>query len=272
MAEEAGPPPFPAPPVRRRNHGRGHSYYDAIGRKVPGVTALIKQGKPNENLVSWSANATAAYAVDHWDELSEMKPSQRLARLQKARFEDRDAAANRGTAVHALAERLVHGEEVKVPDELAGHVESYVHFLDDFDVAPILVEFVVVSYRYGWAGTGDLVASLTTADDGGREVWGIDLKTSRSGIFGEVAWQLGGYFLGADVVVDSEGNEHAVPEVDRFGAVHIRADGYSLHPIEVGPQQLNELRYIQQVAAASEGANDYVGEPLRPPVRRGAAS
>lgn len=253
-------------PVRRRNHGRGHSYYDAEGRKVPGVTTLTKNGTPNDKLVGWAGNITAGYAVDHWDELAELPPSQRLKRLERARFEDRDAAANRGTAVHRLAERLVKGEQVEVPPELAGHVESYVRFLDEWDVEPIEVEFVVVSYRYGWAGTGDLIASLRhPTDPGARMVWGLDIKTSRSGIFGSVAWQLAGYFLGADVMLREDGSEHPIPAVERIGAIHVRADGYDLFPVEVGPKQLRELRYIAEVAKAVEDEPEYVGEALRPP-------
>ena len=81
-------------PIQRRNHGRGHSYLDADGRKVPGVTTIIGQGTPKDALIGWAANTTASYAVDHWDELSELKPSQRLKKLQDARYADRDAAAN----------------------------------------------------------------------------------------------------------------------------------------------------------------------------------
>jgi hypothetical protein len=256
-------------PVRRRNHGRGHSYIDADGRKIPGVTTVISNGTPKQSLIEWAGNATAAYAVDHWDELAELPPSQRLKKLQRARYEDRDAAANRGTQVHELAEQLVHGEEVTVPDELAGHVESYIRFLDDWDVEPIHTEFVVVSYRYGWAGTGDLIASLRhPTDPDARVTWGLDIKTSRSGIFGETAWQEAGYFLGSDAIIDGDGGEHPIPDCERFGAVHVRADGYSLIPLEVGPQQLTELRYIAEVAKAAEHAGDYVGAPLDPPARR----
>lgn len=260
-------------PVRRRNHGRGHSYVDARGVKVPGVTTIIGDGVPKESLVGWAANTTADYAVDHWDELAELKPSERLKRLKKARFEDRDAAANRGTQVHKLAERLVAGEEVEVPETLAGHVESYVRFLDEWDVQPILVEFVVVSYRYGWAGTGDLIASLLHHENPGqRVVWGLDLKTSRSGIFGETALQTTGYFEGSDFYIDAQGREQPIPRVDRVGAVHIRADGYDLVPLEVGPEQLRDLRYVQQVAQLVERLPEYVGAPLEPPRRREAAA
>lgn len=76
-------------------------------------------------------------------------PAARLKTLQGARYAEKDAAANRGTQVHALAEELVAGKAVQAPDEIAGHVEAYARFLDEFQVAPVDVEFSVASYRHG---------------------------------------------------------------------------------------------------------------------------
>lgn len=248
------------PPIRRKDHGRGHSYVDAHGVKVPGVTTILGDGVPKPALVNWAANVTAEYAVDNWDRLSTLTPSAKLKELTKARFADRDAAAKRGTEVHGLAERLIHGEEVDVPDELAGHVESYVDFLDRFHVEPVLVEFVVVSHAYGWAGTADLVADFPTL---GKRLL-CDIKTNRSGVFGETAWQLAGYRY-ADAYVDQDNTERPMIEVDGCAVIHVRADGFDLYPMRVGPQQLREFRYVQQVARACAHSRDYVGDAITPP-------
>ncbi len=152
--------------IRRVNHGKGHSYIDTdTGLKIPGVTTIVGDGVPKPALLKWSAETTASYAVDHWDELSTKAPSVRLKELYGARYAVKDAAANRGTQVHKLAERLVAGERVAVPDHLAGHVASYVHFLDDFDVQPILVEATVWHPEHGYCGTLDLIADLLDPDD-----------------------------------------------------------------------------------------------------------
>jgi len=254
-----------SPPIRRVNRGRGHSYVDANGAKVPGVTTILSNGVPKPALVNWAANTTAAYAIDHWDELTEMSPSVRMAKLKDARYADRDAAANRGTAVHALAEKLVLGKEVDVPDELAGHVESYVKFLDDWNVQPVLTEFVVVSHKHGYAGTGDLIADLVNPDEP-RETtrWLLDVKTSRSGVYGETALQLAGYRY-ADFYLDEAGNEVALPVVERTGVIHVRADGYDLVPVCAEPAQFRALLYVQQVAEFCAEARDLVGDALLPP-------
>lgn len=260
------------PPIKRKNHGRGHSYVDAVGRKVPGVTTIIGNGIPKPALMNWAANTTAEYAVDHWDELTDQPPSARLKALKAARYNDRDAAAHRGTRVHALAEKLVQGNEVDVPDELTGHVEAYVRFLDEWEVAPVLSEFVIVSHRYGYAGTADLIAELRHPDDPDAvETWLLDIKTSRSGVWGETALQLAAYrFADAYVTRDADGHEVElpVPTVTRTGVVHVRADGYDLVPVTAERAQHRAFLYAQQVAEFTAESRDLVGDALLPPPLR----
>jgi hypothetical protein len=55
------------------------------------------------------------------------------------------------------------------------------------------VEFSVASYRYGYAGTGDLIAWLTVPGASVPSSWLLDVKTNRSGIYGETALQLAAY-------------------------------------------------------------------------------
>ncbi|QIS00970.1 hypothetical protein F5X71_00275 [Nocardia brasiliensis] len=251
------------PSVRRKTAGRNHYYVDGNGTRMPGVTTILGNGLPKKALINWAANATADAAVNGWDELAELPVATRLDRLKRARYNDRDAAAKRGTDVHGLAEQLVKGERVTVPEELRGHVEAYVRFLDDWDVELVLVEFVVASYRYGYAGTCDLIADLTMPD--GRVVrWLLDIKTTRSGVYGETALQLAAYRY-ADVYLTADGTEEPLPVVERTGVVHVRADGYSLVPVTAGEQQLTVFRYVQQVARFDEESRGLIGDELTPP-------
>ena len=145
--------------IERHNHGRNHSY-TIDGVKVPGATTLIKTALATPALINWAGNTTAEFAVDHWAELAKVKPTDRLERLKACRWEERDAAGGKGTAIHALGERLVIGEEVEVPDELAGHVEAYVDFLNVWNPEPILVETVIANRTVGYCGTIDLLARM----------------------------------------------------------------------------------------------------------------
>jgi len=256
--------------ITRRNYGRGHSY--AIdGVKVEGVTTILGKALAKPALINWAGDTTAAYAVDYWDELAELSPSKRLTRLQKGRYEDRDAAARRGTEVHRLAEQAVAGDDVgdQVPEELRGHVESYIAFLDAFNVQPILVEAIVAHRGLSYCGTTDLVADL------GPERWLLDIKTARSGIFGETALQLCAYAR-AEVYVDGDGAEHNVADlgIARAGAVHVRADGYDLYPLAVDDDVWLAWRHLLWVTrhAGEDQQREWVGESLpAPPVRQAAS-
>ncbi len=243
----------------RKNHGRGHTYY-IDGQKVDGVTTLLSKGLPKPALVKWAASTAAAAAVDRWDELAQLDVSQRLKILTDAPNAARDSAAVRGTRVHALADRLAHGEQVNVPDELAGHVDACVKFLDDWDAETLLTETPVISRKWSYGGTLDLVARLA------GKTWLLDFKTSRSGAFGDTAFQLAAYRY-ADAWLDEDGGEHQPDHIDECGVVWLRADGYDLFPYHADEGVFRQFLYVQQVAKASEDCRDYRGDALLPPVR-----
>ncbi len=252
------------PPIRRRNVARGHVYEDANGRPVTGVTTILSKGWPKPQLPGWSARVVAETAVNQWDELAEQPISVRLKTLKDAPWADRDAAARRGTEVHSLAEQLVAGQRVTVPDELAGHVDAYVKFLNEWDPQPILVEAVIANYTIGYAGTLDLIAELA------NETWLLDVKTTRSGVYGETAYQLAAYRY-AERYVDALGNEQPMIPVDRCGVIWVRSDGYSLKPMTVGPAEFRQFRYIHENAKAAETAPTLIGDELQPPVEETAS-
>lgn len=249
-------------PIRRVDTARSHYYKDAAGARVPGVTTIRDKGLPKPALINWAGDATAEYAIDHWDELGTLPPAARLKRLQRARYEQKDAAARRGTEVHRAAEQLLAGKSVKVPEEIAGHVESYARFLDEFKVEPLHVEFSVVSYRWGYAGTGDLCAYLTLPDRG-RVLTLDDLKTSRSGIFGDTALQMAGYRYADKWIVD--GQETDPVEVDFCFGIHVRGDGYDLVPVEVTEAEHKAFLYAMKVAEFSDRAPELIGAPIIAP-------
>ena len=249
-------------PIRRKDTAKGHHYVDATGARVPGVTTILSDGLPKAALINWAANATADAAINRWEELAGMPPAARLKALQGARYEEKDRAAKRGTEVHAFAEQLAHGEAVQVPDELAGHVEAYARFLDEFSVKPLHVEFSIASYRYGYAGTGDLIADITSGGQTRRLL--MDIKTNRSGIFGETALQLAAYRY-ADVLLPADGGEVEMPPVDGCAAIHVRGDGYSLIPVTADPDQHRTFLYAQQIAQWTKHDRDLIGAAVVPP-------
>lgn len=265
--------------IIRKDNGRNHWYIDTeTGDRIPGVTTILGDGLPKKALINWAGNATADYAVDNWDELSQLPPSARLKKLQGGRYESRDAAANRGTQVHKMGERLISGEAVTVPDLLEPYVNSYVRFLDEFQLRARYVEGVVYSVSHRYVGSFDIVGDILLPDmpeydhlprdpDGFVCDALIDAKTNRSGIFGETALQLAAYRYAESLQPDPKDPESAIemPPIAWTGALWIRPDGYSLIPVTAGPEQHRAFLYAQQVGVFDKGARDLIGEAIEPP-------
>jgi hypothetical protein len=256
-------------PFKRVDTAKGHHYLDANRRRVPGVTTILSDGLPKAALINWAGNATAEYAVDNWDDLSTLAPSARLKKLQKARYEDRDKGANRGTEIHKIAEPLIRGDEVDVPEELAGHVESYVQFLDEFNPIAVLVETTVYSVKHGYCGTLDTIFDFPGGLRGfhqDRPRILVDLKTNRSGIFGETSLQLAGYRY-AETYLGPDGTEQPMIGVDGCAAIHVKADGFELRPVTAGQQQFRDFLYAQQIRRFDAESRDLIGPAIDPPSR-----
>jgi hypothetical protein len=258
-------PTKPQPATRIRNHGRGHSYL-LDGEKVPGVTSVLDAiAKPG--LIKWAAETTYGYAIDHWAELSELPVSERIKRLERARFERLGEAAERGREVHAQVVRFLAGEEIVPPAGLEGHVDAAIRFVEEWHLEELLVEAPVFSREFGYAGRLDLLARLA---DGAA--WLLDFKTHAKGPFTESALQLAGYRYADFYVVpgelddDGQAVEHPMPHVDRAGIVHVRADGYDLYPYDAGDEAFRIFGAAQEIAAFLDSPRDrWIGDALRPP-------
>jgi hypothetical protein len=265
--------------IRRRNHGRGHSYTDGeTGAKVAGVTTIMSAGLPKPALISWTGDATADYAIDHWAELDALPISERWKRIKKGRFEALNNAANKGRKIHKIAERLMDGQAVEIPEDLDGYVQACVAFLDGFDFQPEYVEAVVYSDRHKHAGTLDAIGTLLLPDleelddiprdpDTGRSRGLIDWKSGGSGIFGDVAFQFAGYRFSEWMIDPATGEVIEMPGVDFCGAVHLTRFGtFEFKPVTVEKDQYRDFLYINEVARIAETSRDLVGEAI-PPVR-----
>jgi hypothetical protein len=248
--------PTKTPITGRINRGRNHSY-KLDGNAAPGVTTIIGNGVPKPALPYWAAKTAAEFTADNLDTLTGLDRFAVVDLVKGAPWRDRDAAARRGTEVHRLAEQLVAGKEIEVPDELAGHVDAYLRCLDDWQLDPVLVEAIVVNRSHRYLGTLDLVADL---NDGNR--WLLDLKTTRSGVYGETALQLAAYRY-AEFYLDDQGDEQPMPPVDRTGVIWVRADGYDLVPVDTENDVYRYFRAAQFVAHFTKHVGPVVvGEAL----------
>ena len=246
--------------TRRINYGNGHGY-KLDGKKCKGVTTILSDGTPKPALIAWAANGVARFAADNLDLLASLEADARYDLLKGAHYRDRDKAAKRGTEVHGLAEQYIHGEEITVPEELVGHVDSYIKFVNEWAVEPVHVELVVGNRRHGYMGSLDLIATLA---DG--QTWLLDIKTTRSGIYPETALQIAAY-RHAEFYLDANNDEQPMPAVDACGAIWVRADGYDLIPLDCGLSTFNTFLNVQRIANFVKSETSPVGDALQPPRR-----
>jgi hypothetical protein len=243
---------------------RNHRYY-MDGKPVPGVTTLIKGGLPAPALTYWAARTVAEYVADNEEAVTNlygMGRNSMVAALKETPWAARDKAGVRGTDVHTLAEQLVHGVEVQVPEHIVGHVEACARFLDLWQP----VGKSVGHRAHWWAGRPDLLASLP---DGRTALF--DWKTAK-GIYPETAYQLAAYSHAEFWVEDDQETEHPMPPVDFCAAVHIREDGFDVIPVDGSDETYKHFRHIAFVAQAAKTNKSLVGEALDAPgYAKGAA-
>ncbi len=233
--------------------------YRLDGKPIPGVTGLLSGGIPKV-LHYWSARMVAEFVAENPDEVEQLRAMGRgpmVAALKEVPWQKRDEAAVRGTDVHALAERLVHGEEVEVPEHLTGHVEGYARFLDLWQPKAILTERPVASRHWWYAGTFDLIAEI----DG--TPWGLDVKTSRA-VYGETACQIEAY-MRAEFYMAEDGSEQPIPQVERTGVLHVTADGTELYPVKDREGAWKDALHAFWIAKAKDRIKAQIGEPMRHP-------
>ncbi len=259
--------------LTRRNYGRGHTYA-VDGKKAPGVTTILRM-RANEAFVTSAAQKTAYYAVDHWGELSEKPISVRLERMAAARWQSLEAAALRGTKLHAYAERLHRDEEIpadELDDEQSALVDSYVTFLDRTGLHVVAAEMVVGNRAPLYCGTADLVADLPALRYGDTEIppsrWLLDLKTALKGVFPDSALQTTAYRM-AKFYLRPDGTTGLTEElgIERCGAVHVRQDGWALYPLESGPMVWDTFRHYAWLFhnADDQTAKTWLGSAIDPP-------
>ncbi len=241
-----------------------HSYY-LDGKRTQGVTTILNAGIPKPALVGWAARSVAEYVADNIDQLdqwSQMGRDALVAALKSTPYTARDTAAVRGTDVHALAEEIVHGRAVDVPDHLLAHVEGYVEWLDLFGVEPLLTEVPVASREHRFCGKPDFIGHVRALGD---ETWLLDWKTSK-GVYGETALQTAAYASAEFYVNEGEWDtEHPLPHIDRIGVVHVTEHGTYLHDLGTPTEAFPHFLAAKAVSDGKKWRDKIVGEPTPHP-------
>jgi len=219
------------PQVTTVKKGGSRIYVDDLtGERQPGVTSILNMmAKPG--LRYWFAKVTAQEAVDSFSTIMDLVGKQRhddaVDFLKRAPGRHSGRAADRGTIVHGLIERLNRGETVTpVHPDFEPYVRNYQDFLDRWQPEFLEVESTIWNSTVGFAGTCDAIARIQ------NEIVLVDLKTGAN-VYGETALQLNAYRNG-EFVLEANGDRRPLPEIETAAVVHLREDRCEVRPIRLG--------------------------------------
>lgn len=264
--------------------------YRLDGKHVSGVTTILNGGIPKPALVRWAPKVVAEWVANpvNSGELSSLLAGDSdtaIRFLKGLPDKERDSAAERGTDVHDLAEKLILTGEVDVPEDLESFIEGYMDFLDEWQITPLLAENVCANRRHWYSGKFDLIATSPYLAEGQPVM--IDLKTSK-GVYGETALQCAAYSR-AEFYMDGD-NETPFPELAATFVAHVtpmdregvnaryegKPLGTSLYQLAASPEQIDEqfemFLHAKSIFDGTKIRDQIIGEPLRAPAPRQVAA
>ncbi|CAJ61429.1 MULTISPECIES: helix-hairpin-helix domain-containing protein [Frankia] len=173
----------------------------------------------------------------------------------------RDAAAERGKAVHRAAQAIVlERGRVDVEENAAGYVDAFNAFWAEWAPVAVFAEAVVADPEAGWAGTADLMIW--------HPVYGlilVDIKTGNS-LWPDHAVQLTVYESAREIWLDHLGSKIPMPRVDTLALLHLRGDrSYDMRLVPRDPAHLTEFaRRMQSYRWDRQHTAKAIGGRLHP--------
>ena len=152
---------------------------------VPSVSQITGLIDKSDALLPWSARMAVEYIQSHKAEFNDSAHSfDNICQSAVYAYKDvNKTACTTGTDIHKLVEYYAKGDEVK-SDETA--FQSFLEFVEDNDVEFIESEIFLLSERYLYAGTCDLICNVN-----GKKII-VDIKTGKA-LYDEYKYQLAGY-------------------------------------------------------------------------------
>lgn len=249
----------------------GVRYYTSptTNQRFASVTSIIGTlDKPA--LKYWIGKQTAQFAVDQrelWLPIAEADPKAALDMVKGAPWRTTEDSASLGSAVHAAVEARILGEDVNIESldpAVRPFVNSFLNFEKQFTPQWEMSEATVVSYKYGYAGTVDALATFDRPDLGLVGRYLVDWKTGASGPWPDAALQLSAY-RHADSVLLPNGTETPLPESDGALVVKLRPRVYNVYPVESGENTFKFFRHLQMAFKwQNEVSKEVMGLPIRP--------
>jgi hypothetical protein len=209
---------------------------------------------PKNALTPWASRLAAEYAVGHMEEVAELlseRDGEKLAieRIKGASSRYSSKAASEGTLVHHYAEEVARAvmnntkpKADAMPPGMLPYLKSYVRFLKEFDVEPVMLERAVWNDEVGYAGRFDMVAKLRTIDD---SLCMIDTKSGASGVWESVALQQTAYVRAERVYDDIAQTFSPMPEIKAAYALWLRPEGFALIPVDTMASEWEQFKRLR---------------------------
>lgn len=227
---------------------------------------------PKPALSSWAAKLAAEYAVEHAAELpfQVMEDKTRALGMIKgasARFASK--AASEGTMVHhyceVVARAVMNGtkpQAERMPPTALPYLKSYVKFLKEFDVQPVMLETVVWDTEVGYAGRLDMACRLRTIDD---SIVIVDTKSGASGVWESTALQQTAYAYAESYWDDKKDKLVEMPEIGATYALWLRPEGFALIPVDSTEAEWEQFKRLR---GSLEWKRDRAKKVVKPAINK----
>ena len=207
--------------------GNRHYVHPKTNEQVPSVTTIL--GVVNKPaLPRWAAKMTAEYAVSSKNSWANLDDRAAVELLKGSPWRSMNDAAEKGTSIHAIAEKLLRGEQIDFIQPGTEHAcQSVAEFIQALQPKPVAIEATVWSHKHKYAGTLDLIATID------NELWLIDWKSSK-GVYADFALQLAAYAM-ADEIIYPDGSSMPMPEINNAAIAHVpKEENWAFVPLNIG--------------------------------------
>ncbi len=217
---------------RRITRDANHVYtYEAV--KYPSVTTVLECLGANFSVAAnYGAKHAAMAAIDLIAEIPKMVETvgrdATVKTISAAGNNYRDKAAQLGTDVHDLADRLITGKPLpeELPDGVKQRVEHYAEWWKSAGWTLRASEAMVVNPQMGYAGTLDLLCY-----DADHKSVLADIKTG-AGVYKEAVLQETAY--GDATYIETEQGFFTMTPPDRYVILHVTTTGVREVELNVG--------------------------------------
>lgn len=166
------------------------------GKRMYGVTSILKAWGDKSQLINWSANCAVDYILENQDPDTKggnkvLITTQEVEQARTAHTRKRDKAGDKGTEVHKFLEDSLNkwietGTANWLPENAPEVVAKVLNWMQDNNIKPLKSEMPVYSLEHFYAGIADGVIEK----DGKKYI--LDFKTSGY-VYTTAFFQMGAY-------------------------------------------------------------------------------